>query len=46
MLKKFDMWDCNPVSIPWPPNKFTLPISWEPLVEEQKTYIKKTGSIN
>ena len=47
MLLKLGMWDCNPVSSPWPTNKkFDLPMTWEPLVAEQKAYIKKTGSIN
>jgi len=45
LLKKVDMWDCSPVSSPWP-NKFELPTNWEPLMGAQKGYIKKTGSIN
>ena len=45
LLKKVDMWDCKPATTPWP-SKFELPTTWDPLVTEQKGYIKKTGSIN
>ncbi|KAL2137530.1 hypothetical protein VTI28DRAFT_9215 [Corynascus sepedonium] len=45
LLKKVDMWDCKPATTPWP-SKFELPTTWDPLVTEQKGYIKKTRSIN
>jgi hypothetical protein len=45
LLKKVNMWDCSPATTPWP-SKFELPTAWEPLTTEQKTCIKKTGSLN
>ena len=37
--------DCNPVVTPWPAN-FELPVTWEPLIDRQKAYIKDTGAVN
>lgn len=45
LLQKVDMWDCNPVTTPWP-NKLELPTTWEPIAWATKGYIKKTGSLN
>ena len=45
ILKKFGYDDLKPVQAPWRYN-FKLPTIWEPLVSEQKEYIKVTGSFN
>ena len=44
-LEKRDMDDCNPVVTPWPAN-FELPVTWEPLIDRQKAYIKDIGAVN
>lgn len=39
------MADCRPVTTPWPA-KFELPTTWEPVINQQKSYIKDTGALN
>ncbi|KAL2015882.1 hypothetical protein VTK56DRAFT_4657 [Thermocarpiscus australiensis] len=45
LLAKYDLQNCHPVQTPWK-SRLELPPTWDPVVEEQKAYIKKTGALN